>query len=45
MSFAWAIAIALYVLLERLLPLGRAFDRAAGAALIAWGAWEILAGA
>ena len=44
MSFTWAIAIAVYVLLERLLPLGRAFDRAAGAALVAWGAWQIVAG-
>ncbi|MGH8744987.1 MAG: DUF2182 domain-containing protein [Burkholderiales bacterium] len=37
MSFAWALAISAYVLAERLLPLGRAFDRAAGAALAAWG--------
>jgi len=44
MSFAWAIAISLYVLVERLLPLGRAFDRAAGAALVGWGSWQILAG-
>jgi predicted metal-binding membrane protein len=31
------------VLAERLLPLGRAFDRAVGAALAAWGAWLIAA--
>ena len=43
MSFAWAIAISLYVLLERLLPLGKTFDRAAGAALVAWGLREVLA--
>ena len=41
MSFAWALAISAYVLVERLLPLGRAFDRATGAVLIAWGAWLI----
>ena len=41
MSFAWAAAISAYVLAERLLPLGRAFDRAVGAALIVWGAFLI----
>ncbi len=41
MSFAWAVAISLYVLAERVLPLGRAFDRAVGAGLAAWGAWLI----
>jgi predicted metal-binding membrane protein len=44
MSFAWALGISAYVLLERLLPLGRAFDRAIGVALAAWGAW-LIAGA
>jgi predicted metal-binding membrane protein len=39
MSFAWALAISAYVLAERLLPLGRAFDRAMGAGLAAWGVW------
>lgn len=39
MSFGWALAISAYVLAERLLPLGRAFDRAVGAALAAWGVW------
>ena len=41
MSFGWALAISAYVLAERLLPLGRAFDRTVGAALVAWGAWLI----
>lgn len=41
MSFAWAAAISIYVLAERLLPLGRAFDRAVGAGLWTWGAWLI----
>lgn len=39
MNLAWALALSAYVLLERLLPLGRALDRAAGVALAAWGAW------
>jgi predicted metal-binding membrane protein len=41
MSFAWALGISVYVLAERLLPLGRAFDRTVGAALFTWGAWLI----
>lgn len=41
MSIAWAIAISLYVLLERLLPLGRRFDRAMGTALVAAGLWRL----
>jgi len=40
MSFAWAVAISLYVLLERLLPLGPRFDRVAGAALVTLGLWR-----
>ncbi len=43
MSFAWALVISLYVLAERLLPLGRSFDRAAGALLAGWGAWMVVA--
>jgi predicted metal-binding membrane protein len=43
MSIPWAIAISAYVLLERLLPLPRAFDRAAGAAIAALGLWRLLA--
>jgi predicted metal-binding membrane protein len=39
MSFAWAAGISAYVLAERLLPLGRAFDRAVGVGLAAWGVW------
>jgi len=43
MSFAWAAAISVYVLAERVLPLGRGFDRAVGTALAACGAWLIAA--
>lgn len=42
MSFAWALAISAYVLAERLLALGRAFDRAVGAVLVAWGGWLLV---
>ena len=41
MSVAWAAAISLYVLAERLLPGRGSFDRIMGAALVAWGAWTI----
>ena len=44
MSFAWVAAIALYVLAERLLPFGRALDRAVGVGLAAWGVWLIAGG-
>jgi len=43
MSFAWAAAISVYVLAERVLPLGRGLDRAVGTALAACGAWLIAA--
>jgi predicted metal-binding membrane protein len=42
MSFAWALAISAYVLAERLLPLGRAFDRTVGAVLAVWGGWLLV---
>jgi predicted metal-binding membrane protein len=42
MSFAWAAAISAYVLAERLLPLGRVFDRAVGSVVAAWGAWLLI---
>lgn len=41
MSFGWAAAISCYVLTERLLPVGRTFDRVTGAMLAAWGVWLI----
>lgn len=44
MSIAWAAIISAYVLMERLLPLGRVFDRAAGAMLIVCGVWLISRG-
>jgi predicted metal-binding membrane protein len=43
MNLVWIVAIALYVLLEKLLPLGRWLPRATGLALVAWGLWVALA--
>lgn len=43
MNVAWAAAISLYVLAERLLPGGGRLDRIMGAALTAWGIWTIAA--
>ncbi|HET7596223.1 MAG TPA: DUF2182 domain-containing protein [Burkholderiales bacterium] len=42
MSFSWAVVISLYVLLERLLPLGPRFDRAAGAVVAAVGLCHLI---
>lgn len=44
MSIPWAAAISLYILAERLLPLGRVFDRTVGAALTVCGVWLVGAG-
>jgi len=41
MSFVWAAAISIFILAERLLPLGRPFDRAVGVGFVAWGLWLI----
>lgn len=41
MSLTWAAVISLFVLAERLLPLGSGFDRAVGAGLAVWGALSI----
>ncbi|ACP27228.1 putative membrane protein [Sinorhizobium fredii NGR234] len=44
MNVLWIAAIAVFVLVEKLLPAGRLLSRTAGAALIAFGLWQ-LAGA
>lgn len=41
MNLAWVVAIAAFVLLEKLVPLGRIVSSLAGAGLIAWGIWVI----
>jgi predicted metal-binding membrane protein len=44
MNLFWVAALALFVLAEKVLPLGRLPSRLAGAGLLAWGGW-LLAGA
>jgi len=39
MNLLWVAAIAAFVLLEKVAPLGRVVSRLAGAILILWGAW------
>lgn len=39
MNLLWVAAIAAFVLLEKVAPLGRVVSRLAGAVLILWGAW------
>ena len=43
MNLLWVIAIAVFVLVERLLPRGRLVGRAAALLLIGWGLWLITA--
>ncbi|MGO4125563.1 DUF2182 domain-containing protein [Inquilinus sp. YAF38] len=45
MNLAWVGAIALFVLLEKTIPGGHWLSRAAGAGLIAWGVWTLVAAA
>ncbi len=45
MSLAWGVAIALYVLAERLVPARWQLDRVTGVALAGWGAWLLVAAA
>jgi predicted metal-binding membrane protein len=42
MNLLWVAAIAGFVLLEKVTPPGRAVSWAAGAALLAWGAWVLV---
>lgn len=44
MNLLWVAAIALFVLVEKLAPRGDLLGRAAGALLVGWGAWMLLAG-
>jgi predicted metal-binding membrane protein len=43
MNLYWIAGLAVFVLLEKLLPLGHWLGYAAGAGLIAWGAWLVVA--
>ncbi|MDZ5695842.1 DUF2182 domain-containing protein [Chelativorans sp. M5D2P16] len=44
MNIAWIAAIAIFVLLEKIVPAGRLLSRAAGVALLAAGLWLLAAG-
>jgi predicted metal-binding membrane protein len=43
MELNWIVGLALYVLLEKLMPAGSRLSRYSGAFLIAWGLWALLA--
>ena len=45
MNLIWVAAIAVFVLVEKLAPLGGRFGRAAGLLLASWGAWLLIGGA
>ena len=45
MNVLWIAAIAIFVMAEKVLPAGRLLSRAAGAALIAAGIWQLVAAA
>jgi len=45
MNLIWVAAIAVFVLIEKLAPLGGRFGRAAGLLLASWGAWLLIGGA
>lgn len=41
MNVVWIAVLAIFVLLEKIIPLGRIVSRAAGAALTIWGVWLV----
>jgi predicted metal-binding membrane protein len=43
MNFAWIAALTLLIGIEKMVPRGELLGRAAGVALIGWGAWRLLA--
>lgn len=42
MNILWIAGLTIYVLLEKVVPLGRIVSRAAGAGLLAWGVWLLI---
>ena len=42
MNIVWIAGLTIFVLLEKVLPLGRVITRGAGAGLMVWGAWLLL---
>jgi predicted metal-binding membrane protein len=43
MNIIWIAGLAIFVLLEKVVPLGHFLSRTAGAGLLAWGAWLLIA--
>jgi predicted metal-binding membrane protein len=43
MNIIWIAVLAIFVLLEKVVPLGHFLSRTAGAGLLAWGAWLLIA--
>jgi predicted metal-binding membrane protein len=43
MNLLWVAAIAIFVLLEKLVPAGRGIGRLSGFLLLGWGMWVIAA--
>jgi predicted metal-binding membrane protein len=43
MNIVWIAGLTIFVLLEKVIPLGRVVPRAAGGGLILWGAWSLIA--
>jgi predicted metal-binding membrane protein len=44
MNIIWIAALTIFVLLEKVVPLGRIISRTAGVALLVWGVWLLIAG-
>ena len=42
MNLIWILGLALYVLIEKLLPAGVLFGKITGALLVLWGAWLVI---
>jgi len=43
MNLLWVAAIAIFVLIEKLAPAGKAVGRVVGFAMVVWGVWVIAA--
>ena len=43
MNIIWIAGLTIFVLLEKVMPLGRIISRTAGAGLLAWGVWLLIA--
>jgi predicted metal-binding membrane protein len=43
MNIVWIAGLTIFVLLEKVVPLGRLVSRLAGTGLLAWGLWLLVA--